>query len=51
MRIAEAQGRLRYVHLSYHLQMRELLTPQQLVRYDEMRGYADPGGGHHRRHH
>jgi hypothetical protein len=51
MRIAEAQGRLRYVHLSYHLQMRELLTAQQLVRYDEVRGYADPAGGGHRRHH
>jgi hypothetical protein len=38
MRIAEAQGRLRYVHLSYHLQMRELLSSQQLVRYDEVRG-------------
>ena len=50
MRIAEAQGRLRYVHLNYHLQMRELLTPQQLVRYDELRGYADPDGGEHRRH-
>jgi hypothetical protein len=50
MRIAEAQGRLRYVHLNYHLQMRELLTPQQLVRYDELRGYADPDGGDNRRH-
>jgi hypothetical protein len=51
MRIAEAQGRLRYVHLSYHLQMRDLLTAQQLVRYDEVRGYADPDGGAHRPHH
>ena len=51
MRIAEAQGRLRYVHLSYHLQMRELLSTQQLVRYDEVRGYAYPAGGGHRRHH
>jgi Spy/CpxP family protein refolding chaperone len=50
MRIAEAQGGLRYVHLSYHLQMRELLTPQQLVRYDELRGYTDPGAGAHRHH-
>jgi hypothetical protein len=51
MRIAETQGRLRYVHLSYHLQMRELLTPQQLVRYDELRGYADPDGDAHHPHH
>jgi hypothetical protein len=50
-RIAEAQGRLRYVHLSSHLQIRELLTAQQLVRYDEVRGYAYPAGGSHRRHH
>jgi hypothetical protein len=51
MSIAEAQGRLRYVHLSYHLQMRELLTTQQLVRYDEVRGYSRPADGGHRRHH
>jgi hypothetical protein len=51
MKIAEAQGRLRYVHLSYHLQMQDLLTAQQLVRYDEVRGYADPDGGAHRPHH
>jgi hypothetical protein len=31
--------------------MRELLTRQQLVRYDEMRGYVDPAGGAHRPHH
>ena len=51
MSIAEAQGRQRYVHLSYHLQMRELLTTQQLVRYDEVRGYSRPADGGHRRHH
>jgi Spy/CpxP family protein refolding chaperone len=51
MTIAEARGRLRYVHLSYHLEMRDLLTPEQLGRYDQVRGYAHGGGGEHRHRH
>lgn len=51
MAIAEAQGRLRYIHLGYHVEMRKLLTPRQLARYDEVRGYSDrPGGAHQHRH-
>jgi Spy/CpxP family protein refolding chaperone len=49
--IAEAQGRLRYVHLSYHLEMRDLLSPDQLSRYDQVRGYAHSGGALHRHRH
>jgi Spy/CpxP family protein refolding chaperone len=37
---ARAHGELRALHLRYHIEMRELLTPQQLARYTELRGYA-----------
>ena len=37
---ARAQGELRALHLRYHVAMRELLTPQQLARYNALRGYA-----------
>jgi hypothetical protein len=51
MRIAEVQGRLRFVHLGYHLRMRELLTAEQLDRYDQVRGYGHAGGDAHRHRH
>ena len=37
--IAEAQGRLRAVHLKYHLTTAELLSQHQRHRYAELRGY------------
>lgn len=37
--IGEAQGRLRAIHLKYHLTTAELLTPHQRHRYAELRGY------------
>ncbi len=37
--IARLQGDLRVAHLRAHLDMREILTPQQIVRYNELRGY------------
>jgi len=37
--IAETQGRLRTVHLKYHLSTADLLTPHQRHLYGEMRGY------------
>ncbi|HEX2827466.1 MAG TPA: periplasmic heavy metal sensor [Burkholderiales bacterium] len=37
---ARAQGELRALHLRYHVAMHELLTPEQLVRYNQLRGYA-----------
>lgn len=39
--IASLQGRLRAVHLSAHLEMREVLTPQQVAAYDGLRGYGE----------
>lgn len=40
--IGAAQGELRAAHLRYHLEMAEGLTPDQVKRYVELRGY---GGG------
>jgi hypothetical protein len=44
--IGELQGRLRAVHLGAHLEMRQLLTPVQIARYDALRGYADTTSEH-----
>lgn len=38
--IGELQGRLRAAHLKAHLGMREVLTPEQVARYDALRGHA-----------
>jgi Spy/CpxP family protein refolding chaperone len=38
-RIGGLQGELRAAHLRYHLIMRDLLTPEQVARYAERRGY------------
>ena len=39
--IAILQGNLRTVHLETHLAQRSLLTPEQISRYDVLRGYGD----------
>lgn len=36
---AAAQGRLRESHLRYHLAMMEVLSPEQVARYNRLRGY------------
>lgn len=38
--IARLRGDLRAAHLAAHLEMRRLLSPQQVKKYDELRGYA-----------
>lgn len=38
--IAVLNGRLRDVHLSAHLAMKRVLTPDQIKMYDAMRGYG-----------
>lgn len=43
--IGRIQGALRAAHLRYHLAQAELLTPMQMQRYAELRGYAG-GQGH-----
>ncbi|HLF84462.1 MAG TPA: Spy/CpxP family protein refolding chaperone, partial [Blastocatellia bacterium] len=46
--IAEFQGKLRAIHLQAHLEMRRLLSPAQIKKYDELRGYGS--GGEHKDH-
>jgi len=51
-RIGAAQGELRAAHLRYHLAMATLLSPTQVARYRELRGYAAaPDQGMHGEHH
>lgn len=38
--IAKLEGELRFTHLKAHLRMSEILTPRQIDRYDELRGYV-----------
>jgi Spy/CpxP family protein refolding chaperone len=51
--IGSTQGALRGAHLRYHLSTMEVLTPEQVHRYGELRGYRTSGGqghgpnGHH----
>ena len=41
--VADLQAQLRNEHLATHLAQTRLLTPQQVQRYNEMRGYATAG--------
>jgi Spy/CpxP family protein refolding chaperone len=38
--IARLQGELRVAHLQAHLEMRQILSQQQVAKYDELRGYG-----------
>ena len=48
--IAALQGRLRAVHLGAHLEMKRILSPQQVATYDGLRGYGLPAGASPARH-
>jgi len=48
--IAVTQGRLRAVHLKYHLWARSILSDGQMKKYAELRGYAAEGGAAAHRH-
>jgi Spy/CpxP family protein refolding chaperone len=48
--IGESQGRLREAHLRYHLATAALLTPEQMQRYGELRGYSKDAGDHGQHH-
>lgn len=43
--IGALQGALRAVHLAAHIETKQILSPRQVERYDELRGYAAGGGG------
>jgi Spy/CpxP family protein refolding chaperone len=44
--IGATQGQLRATHLKYHLAMMDMLTPEQVRRYGELRGYGGTHTGH-----
>jgi hypothetical protein len=48
--VAATQGILRETHLKYHLSTAALLSPAQMVKYVELRGYGASGGGHRHQH-
>lgn len=41
--IARLQGDLRVVHLRVHLEMKQILSAEQIRKYDELRGYRTNG--------
>jgi len=44
LEVGELRARLRYVHLEAHLRQKALLSPEQVKKYDALRGYT--GAGH-----
>jgi hypothetical protein len=48
--IAVTQGELRETHLKYHLSTAAILTPVQMQRYAELRGYGSDKPVHQHRH-
>jgi len=40
-KIAEAKSKLRYIHLSAHIKTTEVLSMNQIKKYNQLRGYAD----------
>jgi len=46
--IGATQAHLREAHLKYHLTMRDLLTAEQVEKYQVLRGYRGGHGGQHR---
>ncbi len=41
--IAELQAKIRLVHLRTHIAQAEILTPEQIFRYNRLRGYGGMG--------
>ncbi len=50
-RIAKLQGELRLAHLEAHLEMATVVRPEQIRRYDSLRGYGSGAGPEHHRGH
>ncbi|MBI4495820.1 MAG: periplasmic heavy metal sensor [Deltaproteobacteria bacterium] len=40
LEIARLRGELRFVHLRAHIRMKPILSPEQIIRYDLLRGYS-----------
>lgn len=48
--IGSLNGTLRFVHLQAHLQMIDILRPEQIRHYDQLRGYSDDAAAHDHNH-
>jgi len=48
LEIGAIRARLRYVHLEAHLRQKQLLTAEQILKYDELRGYQGATHDHSR---
>jgi Spy/CpxP family protein refolding chaperone len=48
--IGNTQGKLREAHLKYHLAMMDVLTPEQVAAYRDLRGYTSSQMMHHHHH-
>lgn len=48
LKIGETKAKLRGVHLHAHLEMKQVLSQQQIMLYDDLRGYSS--GHHHHSH-
>ncbi|MDQ7054384.1 MAG: Spy/CpxP family protein refolding chaperone [candidate division KSB1 bacterium] len=46
MEIGSLKAKLRYVHLQAHLRQKDILSPHQVKRYDQLRGYGKAAHGH-----
>lgn len=42
--IAKDQGKLRFIHLRAHVEMKKVLSAKQIDKYDALRGYKSSGG-------
>ncbi|MEM7406545.1 MAG: hypothetical protein AAF458_14695 [Pseudomonadota bacterium] len=49
-KIGATRARLRGVHLHAHIEMKQILSRHQVMRYDELRGYGTRRGTHQHRH-
>ncbi|MBR1198075.1 periplasmic heavy metal sensor [Bradyrhizobium sp. AUGA SZCCT0240] len=50
-KIGQTQAELRNAHLKYHLETAQILSPDQMKQYAQLRGYAsDSPARHHRMH-
>lgn len=50
-KIGAMQASLRAAHLKYHLSTVAILTPEQVARYNELRGYTGNAAPAHQQHH
>jgi Spy/CpxP family protein refolding chaperone len=49
--IGTTQARLREAHLKYHLAIMDVLTPEQVATYRQLRCYASSAPQRHKEHH